>query len=106
MAVSGSGPSRGIDALDVSTAGRGSRMLGRRAVFISTASTIVFLVLIGVAIALSPGADIVGERFFSWEDLRTSFLGTDTTPSVLEAFLLNIRIFMIAEVFILIIALG
>lgn len=105
MAVGGSGPSRDLGTIEASTAHRGSRMLGKRGVLISTTSTLVFFGLIALAIALSPGADIVGERFFSWEDIKTSLLGTETSPSVLEAFLLNVRIFVIAEVFILVIAL-
>jgi polar amino acid transport system permease protein len=80
-------------------------MLGKRAVLISTTSTIVFFALIAVGVALSPGADIVGERFFTWEHIRTSLFGTETTPSVIGAFMLNVRIFMIAEAFILVIAL-
>lgn len=80
-------------------------MLGSRGVLISSVSTIAFIALIALVIALSPGAAIVRERFFDWEHLKTSLTGTPTAPSVLEAFLLNIKIFTIAEVFILIIAL-
>jgi polar amino acid transport system permease protein len=81
-------------------------MMGRRGVLISSASTVLFIVLVGVVIALSPGASIVRERFFDWEHLKNSLLGSSTTPSVLEAFVLNIKIFTIAEAFILVIALG
>ncbi|MEA2460792.1 MAG: polar amino acid transport system permease protein [Actinomycetota bacterium] len=80
--------------------------MGRRGVLISSASTVLFIVLVGVVIALSPGASIVRERFFDWEHLKNSLLGSSTTPSVLEAFVLNIKIFTIAEAFILVIALG
>ncbi len=80
-------------------------MLGRRAVLISTASTLAFFVILAVAVSLAPGSDIVGERFFSWSDLEDSLLGTPTTPSVAEAFLLNVRMFLIAEAFILVLAL-
>lgn len=80
-------------------------MLGNRGVLVSTASTIVVLGLIALAITMSPGADIVRERFFSWEHLKQSFLGSETSPSVVSAFLLNIRIFMTAEVIILVLAL-
>jgi polar amino acid transport system permease protein len=81
-------------------------MLGGRGVLISSLSTIAFIGLIALLVALSPGASIVRERFFDWEHLKTSFVGTSTSPGVLEAFLLNIKIFMIAEAFILVIALG
>jgi polar amino acid transport system permease protein len=80
-------------------------MLGRRAVFISAASTIAFFVIIGLVVALAPGSDIVAERFFDLEHLWDSLVGTTSTPSVAEAFLLNVRIFAISEVFILVLAL-
>ena len=86
-------------------AGRGSRMLGNRAVLVSAASTIVFFAIVGVIIALAPGSEIVGERFFNWDHLKQAFTGTGTSPGVAEAFLLNIRMFVIAEVFILILGL-
>ena len=84
---------------------RGSRMLGRRAVLVSSASTVVFFAAIAVAVALAPGSDIVRERFFSWAHLEASFVGTVSTPSVVEAFWLNIKMFTIAEVAILALAL-
>ncbi len=86
-------------------AGRGSRLFGGRAVLISTTSTIVFLVVIAVIVALAPGSSIVGERFFSGFHLRQAIFGTPGTPSVVGAFFLNVRIFMIAEVLILALAL-
>ena len=88
-----------------SSEGRGSRLLGNRAVLVSTTSTILFFTAIAVVVALAPGSDIVGERFLNWEHLRQSLLGTATAPSVAEAFLLNVKMFMIAEVLILILAL-
>ncbi|MFN2489465.1 MAG: amino acid ABC transporter permease [Actinomycetota bacterium] len=88
------------------TAGRGSRMLGRRAVLVSTGSTIVFFAIIAAALALAPGSGIVRERFFSWFHIRQSFFGTPTSPlGVAEAFLLNVKMFLIAEVIILVLAL-
>jgi polar amino acid transport system permease protein len=81
-------------------------MFGGRGALISTASTIAFFGIIAAIIALSPGAAIVRERFFDWGHLKTSFTGTPTAPSVLRAFVLNIKIFSIAEVFILVIALA
>ena len=85
--------------------GRGSRMFGSRAVLVSTASTVIFFVVIAIVIALAPGSEIVGERFFSWEHLKRSFEGTETAPSVLSAFWLNVKMFTIAEVFVLVFAL-
>lgn len=60
---------------------------------------------IAVVVAVAPGSDIVGERFLNWVHLKQSLLGTATAPSVAEAFLLNIRMFLIAEVIILVLAL-
>lgn len=81
-------------------------MLGdRRAVLVSTASTIVFFTLVAVAIALAPGSRAVAEDFFSWEAMKEAFSGTETTPSIASAFLLNVRIFLVAEVLILVLAL-
>ena len=99
-----SGPSRRLDATETASS-RGSRMLGRRAVLISTASTIVFFTAIVVVVALSPGSDIVRERFFSWVHIKQAITGTDSAPSIVEAFGLNIKMFLIAEVLILVLAL-
>jgi len=87
------------------SAGRGSRLLGNRAVLVSTTSTILFFIAVAVVVALAPGSDIVGERFLNWVHLKQSLLGTATAPSVAEAFLLNVRMFMIAEAIILVLAL-
>jgi polar amino acid transport system permease protein len=80
-------------------------MLGGRAVLVSTASTIFFFGALALIVALSPGVQIVGERFLSIEDLVQSLQGTDTSPSVLGAFWLNVRIFLAAEAVILLFAL-
>jgi polar amino acid transport system permease protein len=93
------------DQVPTPTSGRGSRMLGNRAVLVSAASTIVFFAIIALVIALAPGSDIVGERFFNWEHLKQAFTGTEFSDGVAEAFLINVKMFVIAEVFILIIGL-
>lgn len=98
-------PSAPDPAGDPSPKQRGSRMLGGRAVFISAASTIAFFLIIGVVVYLAPGSDIVAERFFDPEHLWGAIVGTGSSPSVVEAFLLNVRIFLISEVFILVLAL-
>ncbi|HEX2049670.1 MAG TPA: amino acid ABC transporter permease [Actinomycetota bacterium] len=84
---------------------RGSRMLGRRAVLVSSASTVVFFAVVAAVVVLSPGSAIVGERFFSWDDLVRSLTGTVSSPSVLSAFWLNVRMFVVAEAVILVLAL-
>lgn len=80
-------------------------MLGNRAVLVSTASTIVFFAALASAVLLAPGSSIVRERFFDWFHLKQSLVGSVSTPSVAQAFLLNVRMFLIAEVFILVLAL-
>jgi polar amino acid transport system permease protein len=87
------------------SASRGSRALGNRGVLVSSASTVLFFAVIAVVVALSPGSGIVAERFFSPEHLWQSLVGSGTNPSVLGAFLLNVKIFTVSEVFILILAL-
>src|SRR5918992_1338898 len=85
--------------------GRGSKMLGNRAVLVSSASTVLFFAAIAIIVVLAPGSEIVAERFFDPFHLKQSFLGTPSTPSVAGAFLLNVEIFAISEVLILILAL-
>ncbi len=86
-------------------AGRGSKMLGNRAVLVSSASTVLFFAVIAIIVVLAPGSEIVAERFFNPFHFGQSIVGTVGTPSVVGAFLLNVEIFMISEVLILILAL-
>jgi polar amino acid transport system permease protein len=86
-------------------AGRGSKMLGGRAVLVSSASTVLFFAGIAVIAVLAPGSEIVAERFFSPFHLWQSMVGTESESSVVGAFLLNVYIFAISEVLILILAL-
>ena len=78
---------------------RGSRLLGVRGVLVSTLSTVVVLVVLGVVIASAPGSAVVRERFFSWSHIQAAF------PQVLQGFALNVRMFLVAEAFILVFAL-
>jgi polar amino acid transport system permease protein len=80
-------------------------MLGGRGVLVSSASTVVFFGLIALVLALAPGAELVRERFFDPFHLRQSLLGTQSEPSVIGAFLLNVYMFVVAEIFILVLAL-
>ena len=104
MTTKGTGPSDRLDPEEASQ-GRGSKMLGGRAVLVSSASTILFFAIIALIVVLAPGSGIVAERFFSPFHLWQSTVGTEGTPSVVGAFLLNVEIFVISEVFILILAL-
>ena len=101
MTTRGTGPA---DTLEPSP-GRGSKMLGGRAVLVSSVSTVLFFAVIAAIVVLAPGSEVVGERFFDPFHLRQSFLGTETEPSVARAFLLNVYIFTISEVLILVLAL-
>jgi polar amino acid transport system permease protein len=83
--------------------GRGSRILGdlrgsgQGSVWIATASTIVVAAI--VVAVISPGWPAVKKAFFNREIFVDSF------PEIARAFLLNIRIFLIAEAVILVFAL-
>ena len=46
-------------------AGRGSRALGNRGVLVSSASTVLFFAVIATVVVLSPGSEVVAERFFN-----------------------------------------
>jgi polar amino acid transport system permease protein len=72
---------------------------GRRSVAIAVASTVVFFALVVVAITHAPGWPAVRDQFFSWSEFKATF------PEIARAFRLNIKIFCIAEVFILVFAL-
>jgi polar amino acid transport system permease protein len=80
---------------------RRSKMLGsdRRGLLISTISTVVFLVLVGVIVANAPGVTAVKERFFLWEDIKGAF------PQVWRGFVVNLKMMFIAEAFVLVLAL-
>ena len=84
---------------------RGSRILGsgavegRRSTLIAAMSTAVVLGAIGLLVVSSPGWPEVRRSFFSGDNFRTAF------PDIAEAFLINVRIFLIAELVILVAAL-
>jgi polar amino acid transport system permease protein len=72
---------------------------GRRSVAVALASTVVFIVLAAVAITHAPGWPQVRRQFFDWGEFKSTF------PEIARAFLLNVKIFSIAEVAILVFAL-
>ncbi len=76
-----------------------------RAVLVSTASTVVFFVVLGLVFVLSPGFRPVRDAFFDWSAMKESFFGTRTEPAIWSAFLLNVKMFLIAEPLILVLAL-
>ena len=72
---------------------------GGRSIAIAVASTVVFFGLIALLVTSSPGWPEVKQAFFSREAFSDAF------PDIVRAFGLNIRIFLVAEVFILVFAL-
>ncbi len=89
--------------------GRGPRLLssGRGAVAVSTVSTIVVLAALAALFWLAPGSAAVRHTFFNPQDMWHSFIGDPKAGyySVGAALWLNIRMFLAAEVLILILAL-
>ncbi|MDF1604351.1 amino acid ABC transporter permease [Nocardioides sp. YIM 152315] len=72
--------------------------LRTRSAAIATAMTVGVFVAIGFAVTQSPGWETVKENFLSWPDAKASF------PDIRDAIWLNIKMFLIAEAFILVIA--
>jgi polar amino acid transport system permease protein len=79
--------------------GWGSGVEGRRGVAVALGSSVIFVVLVGIVITHSPGWDEVKRTFFDWDVFK------DSLPEIADAFKLNVKIFCIAEVFILAFAL-
>ena len=82
-------------------------MSTRRAVVLSTASTIVVLAALAAVFLAAPGSKQVRHTFFNPHDMWQSLIGNPKQGyySVGEALWLNIRMFLIAEVLILVLAL-
>ena len=102
----GGGPTPGA----FGTNGRGPRLLsggGRRAAAISTASTVAVLAALVAIFLLAPGSAEVRHTFFNPADMWQAFIGNPKKGyySVGEALWLNIRMFIAAEILILIVAL-
>ncbi len=90
--------------------GRGPRLFtggGRRATVVSTVSTVVVLAALVAIFWRAPGSAQVRHTFFNPHDMWQSFIGNPKKGyySVGEAIWLNIRMFLAAEVLILILAL-
>jgi polar amino acid transport system permease protein len=63
-------------------------------------STVVLVTVVALLVVTSAGWDEVKQAFFSREQFERSF------PDILAAFWTNVKIFLVAEVFILVLALG
>jgi polar amino acid transport system permease protein len=72
---------------------------GRRSVLIALLSTAIFFTVVGIAITHAPGWPEVRKTFFDWGQFKS------TMPDIARAFRLNVKIFLIAEAFILVFAL-
>ena len=73
---------------------------GLRGALIALASTIVFIALVVLAVTQSAGWPAVKKSFFDGHIFWTSL------PDISRAFLVNVKIFLIAEALILVVALG
>ena len=82
---------------------RSSRILGgsggARSAAIAAVSTLVFFGVLVVVVVNAPNWPEVKEQFFNWGVFKNSF------PDIAEAFRTNVKLFLIAEVFILVLAL-
>jgi polar amino acid transport system permease protein len=76
------------------------RRQARRGQAIAVASSVVVLGGLAALVLTSPGWPTVRETFFSWSEFKNAF------PEVLEGFWLDVKIFMVVEVVVLILALG
>ena len=72
---------------------------GRRSVAVALISTAIFFTALGLVITHAPGWPEVRQTFFNAHEFRQTF------PEIAHAFLLNVKIFCIAEAFILVVAL-
>jgi polar amino acid transport system permease protein len=90
--------------------GRGPRLFGsgRRGAAVSTISTLVVVAALAALFLLAPGSAEVRHTFFDVHDMWQSFVGNPKQGyySVGAALWLNIRMFLIAEALILILALA
>lgn len=75
------------------------RRKGRRDTLVASVSTVVVFAVLVVLVTSSPGWPKVQETFFSWD------AAVEAWPELIRAFWLNIKIFLVAEFFILILAL-
>lgn len=76
-----------------------ARRTARRNALIGMGSLIGFVVVIVVLVSRTPGWPVVQETFFNGEQFAESL------PGLLEAFMLNVKIFLIAEPLILVFSL-
>ena len=71
----------------------------RRDALIASVSTVVVFAILGYLVTASPGWPKVQETFFNLDEAVAAW------PTLIKAFVLNIKIFLVAEFFILILSL-
>lgn len=76
------------------------RRAGFRSAAVATASTVLVVVVVGWLLTASPGWPRVRSTFFSWSEAGSSL------PDVARGFLINVRMFLIAEPLILVLGLA
>jgi polar amino acid transport system permease protein len=76
-----------------------NRARDRRGLAIAATSTVLVIGGLAALILTSPGWESVKETFLSWDEFKATF------PDIAKAFLLDIRVFLIAEVAILLVGL-
>jgi polar amino acid transport system permease protein len=76
------------------------RARARRNGLIAALSSVIVIGGLAALVLTSPGWPTVRETFFSWSEFKNAF------PEVLDGFWLDIKVFMVVEVAVLILALG
>ena len=76
------------------------RRLRLRSFTVASVATVVFFAVLATVLVTSPGWATVKETFFSIEDAKASF------PQIRDGFWLNIKLFLLAEPLILVVALA
>jgi polar amino acid transport system permease protein len=77
-----------------------ARRKARRDALVGMASLIGFVAVVAFFVSRTPGWSVVQETFFNGQEF------VDTFPGLLEAFMLNVKIFLIAEPIILVFSLA
>jgi len=76
------------------------RARARRNTLIAAASSVVVIGGLAALVLTSPGWPTVRETFFSWSEFKNAF------PEVLSGFWLDVKVFMVVEVVVLVVALA
>jgi polar amino acid transport system permease protein len=76
------------------------RAKARRNTLIAVASSVVVIGGLAALVLTSPGWPTVKETFFSWSEFKNAF------PEVLSGFWLDVKVFMVVEVVVLVVALA